>query len=109
MVVRTGALQQHAVLQDYAHAWCSADYSSSAYVLDGLLAFYVTRHDAIIYLGCILLTISLSTGFQRRRGRDRIGRDADADGLAQRQPQPERRGDGGRGGLGDTRGVRRRD
>ncbi len=90
MVVRAGALQQHAVLQDYAHAWCSADYSSSAYVLDGLLAFYVTRHHdaaAIIYLGCILLTISLSTGFKRRKGRDRIGRDADAEGRAQRQPQ----------------------
>jgi hypothetical protein len=35
----SGALEQHAVLQDYAHAWCSESMTGS-YVLDGLLAFY---------------------------------------------------------------------
>ena len=35
----SGALEPHAVLQDYAHAWCSES-MTGAYVLDGLLAFY---------------------------------------------------------------------
>lgn len=35
----SGALEPHAVLQDYAHAWCSES-MNGAYVLDGLLAFY---------------------------------------------------------------------
>ena len=34
-----GALAGHAVLQDYAHAWCTESQSGN-YILDGLLAFY---------------------------------------------------------------------